>query len=45
MGSGSTGIACLNTKRQFLGVEKDKDIFKVAEVRLKAHLDEVNQKK
>jgi DNA modification methylase len=45
MGSGSTGIACLNTKRQFLGVERDKDIFKVAEVRLKAHLDEVNQKK
>jgi len=45
MGSGSTGVACLNTKRQFLGVEKDKDIFKVAEVRLKTHLDEVNQKK
>ena len=43
MGSGSTGIACLNTKRQFLGIEKDKDIFKVAEVRLKTHLDVVNE--
>jgi site-specific DNA-methyltransferase (adenine-specific) len=35
MGSGSTGIACLNTKRQFIGIEKDKDIFKIAETRLK----------
>ena len=35
MGSGSTGVACLNTKRQFIGIEKDKDIFKIAETRLK----------
>jgi DNA modification methylase len=37
MGSASTGIACLNTKRQFIGIEKDKDIFKIAEKRLKEH--------
>jgi 16S rRNA G966 N2-methylase RsmD len=35
MGSGSTGIACKNMKRAFIGIEKDKEIFKVAEDRLK----------
>ena len=34
MGSGSTGVACLEMKRRFIGIEKDKDIFKVAEGRL-----------
>jgi DNA modification methylase len=34
MGSGSTGIACLNTGRGFIGIEKDPDIFKVARHRL-----------
>ena len=28
MGSGSTGIACMNTKRKFIGVEMNKDILK-----------------
>jgi DNA modification methylase len=37
MGSGSTGIACLNTKRSFIGVEKDKDIYKLAQRRLLNH--------
>ena len=36
MGSGSTGIACVNTNRKFIGVELDKDIFKIAEDRLHA---------
>ena len=27
MGSGSTGIACRSTKRLFIGIEKDKDIY------------------
>ncbi len=29
MGSGSTGVACRNTKRHFIiiGIEKDEDIF------------------
>ena len=35
MGSGTTGEACKNTKRKFIGVEMDKDIFEIAEKRLK----------
>lgn len=27
MGSGSCGVACKNTKRKFIGIEKDKNIF------------------
>jgi site-specific DNA-methyltransferase (adenine-specific) len=35
MGSGSTGIACLNTNRNFIGIELDEGYFKIAEQRLK----------
>ncbi|MBR6155038.1 MAG: hypothetical protein IKQ43_11445 [Treponema sp.] len=35
MGSGSTGIACVNTKRSFIGIKLDKDYFAVAEERIK----------
>lgn len=38
MGSGSTGIACLNTNRNFIGIEKDTDIFNSATKRLSSHL-------
>ncbi|WP_263079245.1 site-specific DNA-methyltransferase [Endozoicomonas sp. Mp262] len=34
MGSGSTGAACLNTGRQFIGIEKDPNYFKSAAERL-----------
>lgn len=34
MGSGSTGLACLELKRKFVGYELDKDYFKIAEQRL-----------
>lgn len=30
MGSGTTGIACLNSKRKFLGIEKNKEFFDIA---------------
>ncbi|WP_455938459.1 DNA-methyltransferase [Gemella morbillorum] len=30
MGSGSTGVACLNTNRKFIGIEKDGKYFDVA---------------
>jgi site-specific DNA-methyltransferase (adenine-specific) len=35
MGSGSTIEACINTKRQYIGIEKDKEIYKVAKERIK----------
>ncbi len=35
MGSGSTGVACKNMNRKFIGIEKDEEIFQVAEKRLK----------
>ena len=34
MGSGSTGVACKNMNRNFIGIEKDKDIFEGARKRL-----------
>lgn len=35
MGSGSTGVACKNLNRNFIGIEKDKEYFKIAEQRIK----------
>ena len=34
MGSGSTGVACVNTNRNFIGIELDADYFKIAERRI-----------
>jgi len=34
MGSGSTGVACKNTNRSFIGIEKDEQYFKIAEQRI-----------
>jgi len=34
MGSGSTGVACKEMNREFIGIEKDEDIFKFASDRL-----------
>ena len=34
MGSGSTGVACVNTNRNFIGIEKDLEYFKIAEKRI-----------
>ena len=38
MGSGSTGVACCNTNRDFIGIELDKEYFKIAEERIKNEL-------
>lgn len=34
MGSGSTGVACLNTNRRFVGIELDKNYFNIAKNRI-----------
>ena len=34
MGSGSTGVACVNTNRDFIGIELDKNYFNVAKERI-----------
>ena len=34
MGSGSTGVACMNTNRGFIGIEFEEKYFKIAENRL-----------
>ena len=39
MGSGSTGIACINTGRNFIGIEKDECYFKIAKNRIADALD------
>lgn len=35
MGSGSTGLACVNTKRNFIGIELNDEYFAIAEKRIK----------
>jgi site-specific DNA-methyltransferase (adenine-specific) len=35
MGSGTTGVACVKTKREFVGIEIDEDYFKIAEKRIR----------
>lgn len=37
MGSGSTGIACINTNRRFIGIEKEKKYFDIATKRINEH--------
>lgn len=34
MGSGSTGVACVNTNRDFIGIELDKNYFEIAKKRI-----------
>lgn len=35
MGSGSTGVACKNTNRNFIGIEQDENYFNIAQQRIK----------
>ena len=34
MGSGTTGVACKNLGRDFIGIEKEKEFFEIAENRI-----------
>lgn len=44
MGSGSTGVACVNTSRSFIGIEKDPDYYEAAKLRIENHLTAVTEK-
>ena len=35
MGSGSTGVACVNTNRRFIGIEKEQKYFDIAKERIR----------
>ena len=37
MGSGSTGVACINTNRRFIGMELKEEYFKLASNRINTH--------
>lgn len=38
MGSGTTAIACLNTKRHYIGFEKERKYYDIAQERIKNHI-------
>ena len=38
MGSFTTAIACLNTRRNFIGIEKDENYFRIGTERMEKHL-------
>jgi len=38
MGSGTTGVACVNTGRDFIGIELDPEYFKIADERIEKQL-------
>lgn len=42
MGSGSTGVACVNTGRRFIGIEKDDAYFETARERIAKAQEEAN---
>ena len=44
MGSGSTGVAAMNTCRNFIGIEKDTGYFKIAHERITNAQKELNKK-
>lgn len=43
MGSGSTGVACVNTNRNFIGFEIDENYFNIAKTRINNALEEKNK--
>ena len=44
MGSGSTGVACANTNRNFIGIEMNEEYFNIASNRINDALNKQNEK-
>ena len=44
MGSGSTGVACVNLNRKFIGIEKDEKYFEIAKKRIEEAVNTPKQK-
>lgn len=42
MGSGSTGVACVNTGRRFIGIELDHKYFEIAKQRIEAAVERLS---
>ena len=43
MGSGSTGVACVNTNRNFIGIEIDEGYFNIAKKRIEEAQNEIRE--
>ena len=43
MGSGTTGVACINTSRNFIGIELDEGYFKIAQDRINQAVVNINK--
>jgi len=44
MGSGTTGVACINTNRNFIGIELDEGYFKIAKDRINQAVVNINKR-
>ena len=44
MGSGTTGVACINTNRNFIGIELDEGYFKIAQDRINQAVVNINKR-
>ena len=44
MGSGTTGVACINTNRRFIGIEIDEGYFHIAKRRIETALRERSER-
>jgi site-specific DNA-methyltransferase (adenine-specific) len=44
MGSGTTGVACVNLNRGFIGIELDADYFKIAQERIQKAVEDIGEK-
>ena len=42
MGSGTTGVACVNLNRNFIGIELDEEYFEIAKERIERHMRQIS---